>query len=153
MARHFSQAKIDEYKECFSFNAKRNYISQDDELSLIMRSLGFSPTREEVVRYLEKNKDDGKMNFASFLDVLHEHSQLEDVKTEILQAFKTHDIDKKGYVSAKELRHILTNIGDRLTDQEVNSLLREFRISPDGPVHYEAFLKQLLTPFPDYDLS
>ncbi|GAB1600038.1 calmodulin-like [Argonauta hians] len=154
MALHFSQAKIDEYKECFSFNAERNYISQIGELTLIMQSLGFSPTKAEINKYLEKYKDeDGKMYFASFLDVLHEHSQTENVKTEILRAFQTHDSDKKGFVSARDLRHVLKNIGDKLTDQEVNNLLREFRISPDGPVYYETFLKQLLTPIPDYDFS
>ena len=52
-----SHSLFSEFKECFSFNARKNQISQVEELSLIMRSLGFSPTREEVIKYLEKYKN------------------------------------------------------------------------------------------------
>ena len=45
---------IAEFKECFFFHARRGHIGSEQELSLIMRSLGCSPTAQEVSRYYSK---------------------------------------------------------------------------------------------------
>ncbi|CAE1151364.1 CALM [Acanthosepion pharaonis] len=151
MARYFSQSKIDEFKECFSFNARKNQISQVEELSLIMRSLGFSPTREETTKYLEKYKnEDSIINFALFLDILHEHCQTENNEKEIMQAFQAHDKNKTGTVPGNELRQILLNLGERLTRNEVDTMFREMNFPANGPIRYESLVKYLLTPIPDY---
>ena len=39
---------------------------------------------------------------------------------EILDAFRSFDLDKNNYVGAAELRHVLVNIGERVTDEEVS---------------------------------
>ena len=57
---------IAEFKECFSFHAKKNIITDVEELSLIMRSLGYSPTRMEVSKYFQKYMN-GMINFFFFL--------------------------------------------------------------------------------------
>ena len=61
---------------------------------------------------------EGKIDFASFLEAMHEHSQSESPEKEILNAFKAHDAEKRGYVNASEVRHILMNLGERLSRQE-----------------------------------
>jgi calmodulin len=39
----------------------------------------------------------------------------------------------------------LTNIGEKLTDEEVDELLREADVSGDGKIKYEDFVKIMLT--------
>jgi len=39
---------------------------------------------------------------------------------EILTAFRAFDLDKNNYVGAAEIRHILVNIGEKVTDEEVS---------------------------------
>jgi hypothetical protein len=39
---------------------------------------------------------------------------------EIIQAFQAFDLDKNNYVGAAEIRHVLLNIGERPTDEEVS---------------------------------
>jgi len=39
---------------------------------------------------------------------------------EIREAFRAFDLDKNKYVGAAEIRHILVNIGERVTDEEVS---------------------------------
>jgi calmodulin len=43
-----------------------------------------------------------------------------DSEEEILEAFKVFDKDGNGFISAAELHHIMTNLGEKLTDEEVD---------------------------------
>ena len=43
----------------------------------------------------------------------------EDQMEEFKQAFALFDKDGNGFISAAELRHIMTNLGEKLTDEEI----------------------------------
>ena len=46
------------------------------------------------------------------------------------------DKDGNGFISAAELRHVMTNLGEKLTDEEVDEMIREADIDGDGQVIY-----------------
>lgn len=48
--------------------------------------------------------------------------------------------DGNGYISAAELRHVMTNLGEKLTDEEVDEMIREADIDGDGQVNYEGII-------------
>ncbi|KAG7254999.1 hypothetical protein CRUP_034735, partial [Coryphaenoides rupestris] len=60
-----------------------------------------------------------------------------DSEEEIREAFRVFDKDGNGYISAAELRHVMTNLGEKLTDEEVDEMIREADIDGDGQVNYE----------------
>uniref|UniRef100_A0A182PSR6 EF-hand domain-containing protein n=1 Tax=Anopheles epiroticus TaxID=199890 RepID=A0A182PSR6_9DIPT len=62
-----------EFRECFYLFARSGHITTLDELTVIMRSLGLSPTIQELTQYLKKKN--GRMSFADFLEVMHQHSR------------------------------------------------------------------------------
>ena len=45
--------------------------------------------------------------------------------------------DGNGFISAAELRHVIANFGEKLTDEEVDQMIREADIDGDGQVNYE----------------
>ena len=69
-----------------------------------------------------------------------------------LLSYKTHYLrhfadfwqqDGNGFISAAELRHVMTNLGEKLTDEEVDEMIREADIDGDGQVNYEEFVRMM----------
>lgn len=47
------------------------------------------------------------------------------------------DKDEDGYLSVGELRHIMTSMGEKMTNEEVDDMLREADKDNDGKVNYQ----------------
>ena len=52
--------------------------------------------------------------------------------------------DGNGFISAAELRHVMTNLGEKLTDEEVDEMIREADVDGDGQVNYEGKLHAVI---------
>lgn len=61
---------------------------------------------------------------------------------DFMEAFKTFDREGQGFVSAAEVRHVLSAMGDRLTDEEVEEIIRctDTQEDLDGNIKYEGNL-------------
>ena len=62
---------------------------------------------------------------------------------EILGAFRAFDLDKNNYVGAAEIRHVLVNIGERVTDEEIDEMIRMVDRDGDGQVSFGEFYKMV----------
>merc|ERR1711916_295129 len=101
------------------------------ELGTVMRSLGQNPTEAELQDMINEVDADGNGTI--------------DSEEEILEAFKVFDKDGDGYISAAELRHVMTNLGEKLADEVVHEMLREADIDGDGQINYEEFVKMMMS--------
>lgn len=54
------------------------------------------------------------------------------------------DKDQRGFIEAKELRHVLTNIGEKLSTNEMEDMIKEADPDNDGKIQYEEFVRLLL---------
>lgn len=48
--------------------------------------------------------------------------------------YQVFDRDNNGFISAAELRHVMTSIGEKLTDDEVDEMIREADQDGDGRI-------------------
>jgi hypothetical protein len=62
---------------------------------------------------------------------------------EIKEAFTSFDLDRNNFVGAAEIRHVLTNIGENVTDEEVDEMIRMCDKDGDGQVSYEEFYRMV----------
>lgn len=61
-------------------------------------------------------------NVDAFLALLAQHQKPIPTTKELKAAFAQLDADKSGSITAKELKHYLTSVGDKLSDEEVRLL-------------------------------
>ena len=66
---------------------------------------------------------DAQIDFAEFLNILHDHIKIENANDEILNAFKAFDVNKRGYLTSKELKAILTQTGEKLSNKDGKNLI------------------------------
>ena len=61
----------------------------------------------------------GAVDFPVFLMLVAKNLNQTDTHDDIIGCFRTFDKEGNGFISAAEMRHIMTNIGDKMTDEEV----------------------------------
>ena len=59
---------------------------------------------------------------------------------EILKAFKLFDEDSTGRISVRNLRRIARELGENLSDEELQAMIDEFDKDADGQISEEEFL-------------
>eukprot|EP00940_MAST-03C_sp_MAST-3C-sp2_P000324 g324.t1 len=143
-----TEEQIAEFKEAFSlFDKDGDGTITTKELGTVMRSLGQNPTEAELQDMINEVDADGNgtIDFPEFLTMMARKMKDTDSEEEILEAFKVFDKDGNGFISAAELRHIMTNLGEKLTDEEVDEMIREADIDGDGQINYEEFVKMMMS--------
>lgn len=97
------------------------------EFETVFKRFGQNLSQAELDSLLRKaDKDgDGSIKFEEFLDVVRDKLRAADPEEGILQAFSAFDKDNTGYISAAQLRHIMTTLGETLSDEEVDEMIRE----------------------------
>jgi len=147
MADYFNADQVADFRECFKlFDKDGNGALPCRELATVMRSLGPNPTDIELRDMLKSlNKDiNANVSFEEFMGLMKGQFQKGlGTEEDLRDAFKTFDKDNKGFVTVNELKAILTSIGDRLTGEEVEDLMKMADLDGDGKMNYSEFAKIL----------
>uniref|UniRef100_A0A4X2KIZ1 EF-hand domain-containing protein n=2 Tax=Vombatus ursinus TaxID=29139 RepID=A0A4X2KIZ1_VOMUR len=138
--------QIAEFKEAFSLFDKDGdgYITTK-EVGTIMRALGQTPTEAELQEIMNEvdASGNGTIDFSEFLNVMARKMKDTDSNEDIQDAFRVFDKNRDGFISAGELRHVMTNFGEKLTDEEVEEMIKEADIDGDGQVNYIQFVEMM----------
>lgn len=113
------------------------------ELKVAMRALGIEPTKEELKKLIADIDPDnlGKLSFEDFLDIMTVKMSEKDSKEEVLRAFRLFDDDDTGKISFKNLKRVANELGETLTDEEIQEMIDEADKDGDGEISQEEFLR------------
>ncbi|XP_005697118.2 PREDICTED: centrin-1 [Capra hircus] len=133
-----------EVREAFDlFDADGSGTIDVKELKVAMRALGFEPRKEEMKRMIADvdKEGTGKISFNDFLAVMTQKMAEKDTKEEILKAFRLFDDDETGKISFKNLKRVAKELGENLTDEELQEMIDEADRDGDGEVNEDEFLR------------
>merc|ERR550537_292941 len=106
-----------------------------------MSALGFEPKQEEIDKMVRDVDDDGSgsVDYPEFLEMMAHKILNRDPIEEIDKAFKLFDDDQTERVTFKNLKRVAKELGERLTDEELQEMIDEADRDGDGEVNNDEF--------------
>ncbi|ESO00094.1 hypothetical protein HELRODRAFT_83483 [Helobdella robusta] len=149
MARKFVEVDLNaDIREAFKiFDRDGSGLIHADEFKAIMMSCGEKLTETEVDEMMKEadiNGDgaidyegNGTVDFMEFIRLMARKFVEVDLNADIREAFKIFDRDGSGLIHADEFKAIMMSCGEKLTETEVDEMMKEADINGDGAIDYE----------------
>ena len=115
-------------------------------LGEMMRSAGaifLDSDLEKPMDRLRTNNGADLFTQKDYKELCIEFTKNEDTPEDLMEAFKFWDTDGSGKVTTDEIKQALTTLGDVLSEDEINALIKEADPTGIGVIDYEAYSKIL----------
>ena len=147
MTEEINDAKISELKEAFDmFDRDKDGLINYLELGNILRSQGYYPNNEQELKEMIKlvdEDDDDLIKFEDFVQLMQSKLKKTDIANELLEAFNYFDKNGQGTISCNEFRHIMSTLGEKITDEEINYMMKYADPYNTGNIEYKNFVEIL----------
>jgi len=160
----FQAPQIQQFKEAFQLidHDKDGWVTESD-LREIFSSLGISPSKKMLddllssrpggsghpksssagPSYDETVPADRGINFTMFLTMMSERLFEFDPEAELREAFECFDEGDTGMVKVEEMRKWMSEVGERMDQQEIDKFLKSSFTDRQGNFNYREWVKVL----------
>ncbi|KAJ2617367.1 Calcium-binding component of the spindle pole body (SPB) half-bridge [Coemansia sp. RSA 1365] len=136
--------KFDEIKDVFSlFDANKDNFLDYFEFKVSLRALGFKLKKDEVLRLMDQygTKDGSKIDLNGFRKAMTPLISAVDPIDEYKKAFRLFDEGGSGIISAASIRRVARELGENISDEEIQAMIDEFDYTSHGGIIEEDFIK------------
>lgn len=146
MSNQLTEEQIAQFKEAFlSFNQHADGIVSTKYLGTILRSLGENPTEVELQDMINEVDDcNGTLDFQDFLGIMQRKAQNINFHQKVIDDCKIYDRSRNGLISIVEFKIVLKNLGEQLSEQEFDELMKEANIDMNNCFKYEEFIRKIM---------
>ncbi|KAJ1945123.1 myosin II light chain [Linderina macrospora] len=153
MSQKPTAEQLSEFKEAFGlFDRTGEGKVPLSSLGTLLRALGQNPTEADVhdiTGDVDPSDETKGVSFDEFVNIVMRPGGFNSASSEasfneFVQAFQVFDRDGNGFISAGELRYVLTSLGEALSDVEVDELLKGVPMDKHGNINYEEFVRTLI---------
>ena len=133
-----------EIREAFDlFDTDGSGTIDTKELKVAMRALGFESSKEELRKLVSQVDRDGSgtVDFTEFLDIMTSKMGDRDSREEMIKAFRLFDDDETGKISFRNLKRVALELGESISDEELQEMIDEADRDGDGEVSQDEFIK------------
>ena len=116
-----------------------NYLNLDS-LKKYLSAVGVLIDNKELYKKLEEFDPDKNRKF-TFEQIWENFKDCKIISDEeIIEAFKA--FDKDGKINKEELKYVMTNLGDKIKEEDADKLLSNFQVDEQGNLDYKEFLNK-----------
>ena len=142
MSEYLSDEKIAEFRCAFElFDKNHDELISYEELATVMRNLGQNPSEEDLMGMIKEvdSNDNGSVDFNEFLSLMVNKMKDNDSEEEMQEAFRIFDKEGCGYITKKNLKEVMAHLGENLTNEEIDDIIREYCSDHSENLTYEDF--------------
>ncbi|CAF0963368.1 unnamed protein product [Adineta ricciae] len=137
------QEQIDHIRDAFAvFDKDMTGSITTDQFNKVLDSFGYNIPETELATFVNQLDIDksGTIEFEEYLSFMMTFIK-KNVTTEenLRDAFNLFDQDRDGFVNVDDLREIMTNLGEKITDEDLDEMIREADIDKDFKVNFREF--------------
>merc|ERR1711974_385731 len=136
---NFSDQQVEEFKEVFhEFDMDGDGTISIQELGTVLARVGERMTEKELLAMVAEVDDDnsGAIDFDEFLSMMGKRANDQE---KIQKVFNVFDKNQDGYISSVELGKVMADLGERLSEEEVEEMMRWADKDGDGKVGLKEF--------------
>ncbi|KAH8284065.1 hypothetical protein KR054_009107 [Drosophila jambulina] len=138
--------QLKDLQKAFSlFDDADNKVIPINHLKHLMRSVACHPTELELQHILNEIDPEGagELHLSDFLYIMSQKYATMTPEDEIIGAFRVFDKQGTGFISEKEFRHIMKNLGEHMTDDEVDEIVLDADANVEGNINYASFVAMM----------
>jgi centrin-1 len=139
------EESMEEVKEAFNlFDTEGKGNIDVRELKAAFRALGFQVKKAEIRQmFIDMDKDlsSALVTYDEFVEMVTPRMLNRDSREEIMKVFSLFDDDNTGAISFKNLKRVATELGENLTDEELQEMIDEADRDGDGVINEEEFYR------------
>ncbi len=111
------------------------------ELKAAMVSLGFDLRDANVYQMISDLDSDGnaQIDFDEWVHLMSNRVSVSSSKAAILKIFPLYDDEKTDHISVKNLRRVATDLGEEISEEELQEMIDRADLDRDGLVNFEEF--------------
>jgi len=150
--------QLEELREAFNlFDTDASGLIDARELKAVIRALGFEVRKDDVRQMLRDiGRDPSQpISYEDFCKIMSGKMGSRNSREEILKVFKLFDEDEMGKISFRNLKRVAQEIGENLTDAELQEMIEEADRDGDGMINQEEFYRVMRKrgddPLDDFD--
>ncbi|KAM3184763.1 hypothetical protein ACTXT7_007714 [Hymenolepis weldensis] len=151
LENYVTPERLVEYREVFdSFDPERKGKIQCENLLTALRKLALMPANcelEELLRSVDTNNNilSEGVSYEQFCQIASKKEKGVYNEQDILNAFSLIDSEGRGYVTTDELKQLLCNRGDKLSEGEISALIRTVKATGSGQIDYKTFINRMMS--------
>lgn len=139
---NYSTSQMEELQQVFKkFDVNGDGKISATELGCIIRSLGQSPTEEDLMKMVKVvDKDgDGFINLNEFIELNTKDVGSDEALQSLKEAFSVFDMDGNGSITAEELHKVLRGLGEECSVAECRKMISGVDVDGDGMISFDEF--------------